>query len=203
MAAEDHIDVGALGQRAVLAHVQVGDRDDDLRAALAERLAHLPGRRERLAHLDVRSRAGALHHLGGGEAEDTDPHPGQGQEDLALRPAERTAAAALQHVGREPHERRFAHPLGQHGRAEVELVIAEGGQIQAERVEPGYHVPALQQRGGHRGRDRVAGEGQHGGRVLAADPLDQGGQPGEPAPPALIHGLERVDVVDLEQRDPD
>ena len=171
VAAQDQIHVGALGHRAVLAHVQVRDGDDHLRTALPQIVAHLAGRGDRLADLDLRPRAGALHDLGGGEPEHADPDAGQREHHLALGAAERSTVAPIEHVGGEPYELRLAHSLGQHRGAEVELVVAEGGQVQAQRVQSGDHVPPLQQRGGHGGRQRVAAQDHQGRGILAADRL--------------------------------
>jgi hypothetical protein len=152
VAAENDVQLDARGgrQRAVLTHLLVRDRDQQLGAARLQVGRHRAGDADHLANLHVRSRVRRLLGLGRGETEHPHADPGQREEYVRLGAAERTTRAAIEDVGRDTRERRLAHALGQHGRAEVELVVAEGGQVQTDGVQSGDHLLAAQQRGGDR-----------------------------------------------------
>ena len=96
-------------------------------------------------------------------------------------------------------ERRLAHPLDQHVVAEVELVVAERGEIEAGGVQRGDHVLAFE----HARRDR----GRRGSRrrapgtacVRPSRVLLQRRDAGEAA--EAVDRQRGVDVVDLEKGD--
>ena len=83
--------------------------------------------------------------------------------------AERRLAVAAEHVGAEPGEVGFLDALRGDLGAEVELVIAQHGDVRAEPIVQLDHLRALGHPGQHRGRDQVAAEG--GDAVLGIGPL--------------------------------
>ena len=96
--------------------------------------------------------------IGSGEAEEPDPDAAEREEHVPRRAAEHAARASVEYVGREPPELRLVHALDKDRGSEVELVVAERREVQADRVEGRDHLCALEERGLDRGGERVAGE---------------------------------------------
>src|SRR3989442_915575 len=172
--------------------------------------ASRPGTRRRLAARDARvaeddvgARARHPRRLGRRQPEETDADAVEGQQEVGRRIAEGAPGGPVHHVGREPHEPRLGDALAQHAGAEVELVVAEGREVEADRVQRGDHLRAAQDPGLAGWRGRAAREDEQGVRVLPPRLADERGEPRHSPPVPAVHGSEDVDVVDLEQRDPD
>ena len=116
--------------------------------------------------------------------------------------AERPARAPVDDVGREPSKLRLLHPLDEHRRPEVELVIAERREVQARGIQRGDHLRALKERRLDRRRQEIARDDEHRVRILALDFSDERRQPRHPAPPAAVHRPEDIVVVDLQEGQP-
>ena len=146
MTAEDQVDVGRGGERPVVGDLLVRDSHDDLRALRSEpRDDLLAGGERRIEHDVGPGPRGArgVHHR---EAEEADAEAAEGQQGLRRGAAEWPARTPVDHVGGEPLELRLLHALGEHRRAEVELVVAERREVQARGVERRDHLGALQER---------------------------------------------------------
>ena len=92
------------------------------------------------------------------QAEEADLQRAERLHQVRRRAADRLAGAGVDDVRDDPFEARLPHPLDQHVVAEVELVVAERGQVEAGGVERGDHVLALEHAGGDRRREEVARE---------------------------------------------
>ncbi len=166
VAAQDHVEAGGPGKRSVGGHPLMGDRDDELRPARPEPRRRLPARDARIAEDDVGARARDPRGLGRREPEEADREAVEGQEEVGPRAAEDAPRGSVHHVGRQPHELRLGHALAQHVGAEVELVVAEGREVEPDRVERRDHLRAAQHPGLDGRRQRVAREDEDGVRVL-------------------------------------
>ena len=182
VAADDQVDPGHLTRHPLVGrHVLMSDRDHDRPAAGPELGDRRPRGGDRVAELDPRPRARRLRRVGDGQPE-VDPLDAVALDHVRrARAAERKAGAPVQHVAGHPGEARFLHPREQRRRAEVELVVAERGDVEAELVPGGDHLLAPEHRRHDRRRDGVPGQGEQRVRRLLARPRDQGRDPRHPA----------------------
>ena len=199
VAAEDQVDLLDLAREiAVLRELVVGERDDHVRALRLQP----PDRRRR--GLDQRCEGD----VGPGRGQ----HVGLGREQpeeadliaadlhhVQIDRAERRLAVRAEHIGAEPGELGFPDPLCGDLGAEVELVIAQHGDIGAEPIVEIDHLRALGHAGQHRGRDQVAAEGGDAVLGIGALRLQQGRELGEAA--AALPRRDLVDVVGMQERD--
>ena len=107
--------------------------------------------------------------------------------------------SAAEHVGAEPGKVGFLDPLRGDRGAEVELVIAQHGDVRAEQIVQLDHLRALGQPGQHRGRDQIAAEGGDAVRGIGPLLLQERRELGEAA--AALPGRDLVDVVGVQQGD--
>ncbi len=156
-------------------------------------------RRERIVEAQAGAGIRRPHRLRGGESDDADTHPVEVPRAPGPRAAEGQAARAIEHVGGQPRESRLAHPLGQHRGPEIELVVAEGGEVEPHRIPALDHLGPLAQGREQRRRERVTGQREERVRGLGAQLARQRRHAGEPA--AAGHRLEHVDVVDEQELD--
>ena len=197
--AQDHVDVRGRGEGLVLGHVHVCDRHHEARTLRSEARGRFPADRDGLTEHDIRPGPRGRRAIGRGETEEPDAGTTEREDHLARSAAERPTRAPVDDVGREPAELRLVHALDEDRGAEVELVVAERREVQADRVECRDHLRALEERGLDGRREGVARENEDRVRVLAPDLADERRQPRHPAPSPAIHGLEDVVVVDLQQ----
>ena len=85
----------------------------------------------------------------------------------------------------------------QHVVSEVELVVAERGDVEARRVERRDHLLALEHARGDRGGQKVAREDEERRAAFRGDALLQRGDAREAA--EAVHRRQRIDVVQLEE----
>jgi hypothetical protein len=203
VAADDEVDAGHLpGHPLVGRHVLVGHGHHD-RPAPGPEVGHGPARRgDGIAELDPGARARRLGGIGHGEPEEPDRDAIPLDHVRGARPTERLAGGAIQHVRGDPGEARLPHAREQRGRPEVELVVAEGGDVESQLVPRGNHLLAPQHRRHDGWRDGVPGERQQGMRRLLPRPGDEGRDPRHPALlPGAVRRLQDVVVVELEKRE--
>ena len=96
--------------------------------------------------------------------------------------AEDVARAHVANIGRDPREARGRDQLGEAVRTEVEVVVAEGIDVEPGRIEAVDHVLAAKQRRQQRGCDVVAvadEEAEAARRERGALLLDQAGVVGD------------------------
>ncbi len=203
VAAQDHVEAGGPGERSVGGHPLMGDRHDELRPARPQPRRRLPARDARIDEDDVGARARDPRGLGRREPEEADREAIEGQEEVGPRAAEDTPGGSVHHVGRQPRELRLGHALAEHVGAEVELVVAEGREVEPDRIERRDHLRAAQHPGLDGRRQRVAREDEDGVRVLSPRLVHERRQARDAPALPPVHGLEDVQVVDLEQRDSD
>ena len=120
-------------------------------------------------------------------------------DDVRQGAADGLAGIRVDDVGDHPLPPGLAHPLNQDVVAEIELMIAERGQVEAGGVERGDHLLALERGGGDRRREEVAGQHEEGRAPLGGQALFHGRDAGEPAEAVDRNG--GIDVVDLKQRE--
>ena len=201
VAADDQIDLGeALDQRAVVGERQMRDRDDrssrlplQPRQVLApplraDRRMRVCGSLSRLISLVFRHRP----------MKPTFSAPNV-RIDIRRGAADRLAGARVDDIRDDPLPFRLAHPLDQHVVAEVELVVAERGQVEAGGVQRGDHLLAFEDARRDRRRQEVAGEHEQRRAAGCRELLLQRGDAGEAADAVDRH--RGVDVVDLQERE--
>lgn len=118
------------------------------------------------------------------------------------RPAQRVGD-----VGRDVHKTGFADARRERRLGNIELMVAEGCQVEARGVEHGDHLAAgkplaAQPRSAERGgRDEVAAQQHAGGGILPLELLEQRRHPRQAARFAPFDRRDLVDVIDVEQGD--
>jgi hypothetical protein len=118
-----------------------------------------------------------------------------------VRSAPWAAGGGLEDVGAEPGKAGVTHALLENRGAEVELVVAEDGRIEAEDIPGLDHLPPLEYRRQHRGGQRIARQDKKRLRRLAPQLAHERGNAGQTT--AAPDGIELVDIVDEEKLDPD
>src|SRR5207244_13565755 len=93
VAADDQVDRGLVAELAIRVHVLMRDGDDELRAALAQRVRRVHADAQRIVEDHVAAARGALRGLGEREAEQADADAAEHDDAVGLRAAERAAGA--------------------------------------------------------------------------------------------------------------
>ena len=106
-------------------------------------------------------------------------------------------------VGNQPFKARLFHALLEHVRPKVEFVIAQGGEVQPQRVPHFDHLAPAKQAGGHRGRDGIARKHKQSVGIFCLDFGAQRLDARKAALAAVVHGVVFVDVVEMQKGDVD
>src|SRR5205085_5529323 len=111
--------------------------DDELRPAATQVGGGGFAGRLGIAEVDVRPAGRRGRRVRRRETEEADATAGALQHPLARGATERSPRAPLDDIRAEPGEARLRHPLTQDARAKVELVVAEGRDVEGDGVEDG------------------------------------------------------------------
>ena len=173
----------------------------------------------------ARLRAGGRHgiavaHVRGtvaveGDAQNADLHPSlllpfDAQQPGGGYPRE-GPGARIGDIAGDPPEGGFPQPIEELRLGKIELMVAEGGDVQAHAVQHRHHLPAgqalashLRRAQGRRAQD-ITGQEREGVGVARLQALPQGRHPRQPAPAPVgpRGGGDLVDVVELDQLDLD
>jgi hypothetical protein len=200
--AEDQVELGGeRGELRVVGHAQVGEGDEHV-GRVAQPARRAPRRLERVGEARPRRAVGRDH-----DPHDPDAHRAPAhlaRDDRVRAHAGERAPGRVGDVGGEHREAGLGE-VGAEGRlAHVELVVAEHGDVEAEGVEGGHHLPpgeaaAAHARGAERGRRQVvaAERGEERRRGVAERAAERGHARQAAAPPALDGG-DLVDVVEVQ-----
>jgi len=208
VATENQVQLGQLlRERGIGLQGQVGQRDDRI-GAVANASDLLPERLRRGAI--AQRRAPHLVDGGGHDAEARDASPCIGEaEDEVTGQAQQRPVQRIRHVAGEVREAGFGDAPGQVRVGQVELVVAERGDVEAGRVEHRDHLASRQTlpidpRGAERrGRHEIAAQEHARVGVLLSQPLQHRGHPRQSTRFAAFDRADLVDIVDVQEGDVD
>ena len=123
------------------------------------------------------------------------------------RNTRKCAPDGISHIARNPGEGRLPQTLAELVFLQVELVVAERGEIEPHDIEHGDHLPARQLVSvNHRPPDRrgaqgVAGENGIGARVFLDQFIPKRGDAAQSAQGLISRALNFVHIIEMQDRE--